>query len=996
MAAQVVPVFTNLKELYGSLGTSLNHAERWSNLADEFEKRFGKKPTHIVRAPGRVNLIGEHIDYALFGVLPAAIERDILIACAPREIVPNSPTEEAHHAPGSVVAENLHPKYTRPSFRSETQRLARRMMYTLRAGIWIFLKSLDGRTYVKAGYYGVLNEHFTGATEHPTPVDMLVTCTLTFLAMNGKACSERDMPMSIGDLVKLSMENEKRVGVNSGGMDQAASVMSVPSSMLYITFYPVPYCFANATAQYVVSDKALTAEKGYNLRVVETLVGARILARSLQVQVGSNEKVTLREVVGRYVAETDVGKGGKGMDEPALIDVLGKMDEALESLKASRNDTPRVWRHDGGDGRDVWAVARRFPTSLLILVDATHFKLYKRTKHVFSEALRVLQFRKLCLETAAKGTTDGDNATVLQELGRLMNESQTSWTRGAYGSRLTGAGWGGCTVSLVPEDQVDSFIKKVAAAYPAYKGLEGDALSEVLFATRPSVGACVADAVAVTFQPGDDVTALKNLILLQWGPDGVGLAPANIRLWKPNLRLPLQDLATLEQARLDLTAIATQMVATDDVELLVPRTQQTPSIHVIAQFLPRHGSHHSAPVEEQRDIPSVLKSRLRNLIEYALSSKSSNYQAAQRGQYPIYDGRYNPNSDVSTMALPVHLYNPVFAQFMDDVADSNLKVPDKVVVATADLMSKASAIYENEDIRQSKIRPALKDAISFVVWTMSETDGSLDTAVALMVDEELGVDECDASIQASFAMLRPLIELPSSRMIKFAQDAVALPSLLPLLALGWLSLAPVLTDKCVVQRLTDLIWVGNGTVLNDRNQCFRVARVLHSLTRALGHLRNYYSALTPSNDFEPSRFFPSPTSFLSSGNGAPVHFEYRKALEGDAECATFLCRTQEDEPRLVVVKFAETYCPEAQKLLAQNGLAPDLFYCGPVDYSNGAPSYHLLKMIVMEYIDGKTVAQLHGKPPEDFQKQLTAMVSLMHNDEYVFGDLRWPNITCTC
>jgi galactokinase len=55
---------------------------------------------------------------------------------------------------------------------------------------------------------------------------------------------------------------------------------------------------------------------------------------------------------------------------------------------------------------------------------------------------------------------------------------------------FVGAGWGGCTVSLVPESEVDSFIKKVSETYPPYKGLEGDALSEVIFATRPSTGAC--------------------------------------------------------------------------------------------------------------------------------------------------------------------------------------------------------------------------------------------------------------------------------------------------------------------------------------------------------------------------------------------------------------------------------------------------------------------------------------------------------------------------
>ena len=61
---------------------------------------------------------------------------------------------------------------------------------------------------------------------------------------------------------------------------------------------------------------------------------------------------------------------------------------------------------------------------------------------------------------------------------------------GAYGSRLTGAGWGGCTVSLVDEDKVDEFIAKVKASYSPYKDLQGDALHEVIFATKPSSGAC--------------------------------------------------------------------------------------------------------------------------------------------------------------------------------------------------------------------------------------------------------------------------------------------------------------------------------------------------------------------------------------------------------------------------------------------------------------------------------------------------------------------------
>ena len=60
---------------------------------------------------------------------------------------------------------------------------------------------------------------------------------------------------------------------------------------------------------------------------------------------------------------------------------------------------------------------------------------------------------------------------------------------GAYGSRLTGAGWGGCTVSLVSENDVEGFKSKLRGGYPKYRGLTEEELNEVVFATKPSSGA---------------------------------------------------------------------------------------------------------------------------------------------------------------------------------------------------------------------------------------------------------------------------------------------------------------------------------------------------------------------------------------------------------------------------------------------------------------------------------------------------------------------------
>jgi hypothetical protein len=92
--------------------------------------------------------------------------------------------------------------------------------------------------------------------------------------------------------------------------------------------------------------------------------------------------------------------------------------------------------------------------SNFLSVEASRFQLYKRTKHVYSEALRVLNFRATCIEAE-----DGDQTGLISTLGALMDESQTSCAElfecscpeldeltalarssGGHGSRLTGLG----------------------------------------------------------------------------------------------------------------------------------------------------------------------------------------------------------------------------------------------------------------------------------------------------------------------------------------------------------------------------------------------------------------------------------------------------------------------------------------------------------------------------------------------------------------------------
>jgi len=59
------------------------HEFRYIQLKDRFKQQFKCLPKFYCRAPGRVNIIGEHIDYCGYSVLPAAIEQDFIMAYCP-------------------------------------------------------------------------------------------------------------------------------------------------------------------------------------------------------------------------------------------------------------------------------------------------------------------------------------------------------------------------------------------------------------------------------------------------------------------------------------------------------------------------------------------------------------------------------------------------------------------------------------------------------------------------------------------------------------------------------------------------------------------------------------------------------------------------------------------------------------------------------------------------------------------------------------------------
>jgi len=148
-------------------------------------------------------------------------------------------------------------------------------------------------------------------------------------------------------------------------------------------------------------------------------------------------------------------------------------------------------------------------------VRAERFMLRQRALHVFSEALRVQQTVALLGGTSSSDDSHGsstDAKDVPGELGALLNATQESCrddfdcscpeldelceiarAAGSRGSRLTGAGWGGCSVHLVPEDKVDAVKQAWETQYyqKRWPDMTREKLDEAIVVSRPGRGSCL-------------------------------------------------------------------------------------------------------------------------------------------------------------------------------------------------------------------------------------------------------------------------------------------------------------------------------------------------------------------------------------------------------------------------------------------------------------------------------------------------------------------------
>lgn len=355
------------------------------SIAAEFVHRFGVEP-QVFRAPGRVNLIGEHTDYNDGLVMPVAIECDTWVAASARS-----------DRKILVIAREFQEEY---EFALDEHSSPQKRWTDYVQGVAV---TLEG-----AGF------HLTGA-------NLLITSNVPIGAgLSSSAALEVATAFTLMqlagikiDLVRLAQlcqraENEF-VGARCGIMDQFVSCLAEQGHCLMIDCRSLDY-------------KKLPLPDTCELVICNTMVRHQLAS-------------------GEYNIRRQQCEQG-----------LAILQQSVPGASSLRDITPEQLEH----------YAHALPE-----------KLYRRCRHVVSEIQRVrdaavaLQERALPrfgeLMRQSHSSLRDDYEVSCPELDLMVEIA--SKQPGVYGARMTGGGFGGCTINLVKREAVPQITRQTAAEY---------------------------------------------------------------------------------------------------------------------------------------------------------------------------------------------------------------------------------------------------------------------------------------------------------------------------------------------------------------------------------------------------------------------------------------------------------------------------------------------------------------------------------------------------
>ena len=375
------------------------HMQIADRVTKVFQETFDRAPAYVARAPGRVNLLGEHVDYNDGFVLPAAIDRATYVAF--------SAADTTH---STLIAVDLE---KRTSFSADTIATKQQIDSTTLPD-WANYPAGVMWSLLKEGFFvPAMQAVYSSTVPRGSGLSSSASVEMAFMiawqALGGWTLS----PMQLALLAQRA-ENQY-VGVNSGIMDQFASACGVDNKLLLLDcrsldwkVLPLPDHVSIVVADTTVRRTLTSGE--YNKRRTSCEEAVRFLKMDLP------EITSLRDVaINDFDQLADKLPDQVAQRARHVVEEIGRTDQAQALLEAG---------------------------------DVSRFGRLMNECHV---SLRNL-YEVSCPEL-----------DVMTDIARSL--------QGCYGARLTGAGFGGCTVNLVNNEFVAEFTETLAKKYQAQTGL---------------------------------------------------------------------------------------------------------------------------------------------------------------------------------------------------------------------------------------------------------------------------------------------------------------------------------------------------------------------------------------------------------------------------------------------------------------------------------------------------------------------------------------------
>src|SRR5256712_2633214 len=269
-----------------------------THLGAAFARAFGApspSPVHVVRAPGRVNLIGEHIDYCGLPVFPMAIRRSVRIAFHPRS------DRETHLV-------NHDPRFAPSAF------AVNESIPPAPAGDWgnyarAAAQALAQRFPDLRGVNALVDSDLPIAAGLSSSSALLVAMALAIMHANGVTVASLE-------LMELLGRGERYVGTAGGGMDQAIILGARAGCASRIDFHPLRLTPTAVPADWqflvawslVHAEKSGAARQAYTERTRQCDAARRLVAARL----GQREDITYPALLAAAPVEEllEVAEGG--------------------------------------------------------------------------------------------------------------------------------------------------------------------------------------------------------------------------------------------------------------------------------------------------------------------------------------------------------------------------------------------------------------------------------------------------------------------------------------------------------------------------------------------------------------------------------------------------------------------------------------------------------------------------------------------------------------